>query len=61
VRLKIIAEIVDMAGDYSILTSDYRTSEDLRSQTADRQIITVFQLGIIGLFEIFAIQIPDMV
>lgn len=50
---EIIAEIADMTGDYSISAWDYGTSGDLLEKTADRLGITVFQLPIIGLFEIF--------
>mgnify|MGYP003715482685 CR=1 FL=1 len=43
-RLKVFAQIVDMTGDYSILTSDYGTAGDLAGQIADRLGITVFRL-----------------
>ena len=41
-----------MTGNYSILTLDSGTSEDLTGQIADRLGITVFQPEIIGLFKI---------
>ena len=46
-RLEILAQIVDITGDYSILTSDCRTSEDPAGQTADRLCITYFNSGLL--------------
>ena len=41
-----------MTGNYSILTLDSGTSEDLMGHIVDRLGITVFQPEIIGLFKI---------
>ena len=52
-RLNILPQIVDMTGDYSILTSDSGTSEDPSKQIADRLPITYFDSGLLDCLRFF--------
>ena len=54
-------QIVDMTGDYSILTLDNRTSEDLAGQIVDRLGITYFYSGLLDCSRSFSEQTADMV